>query len=91
MANRLKEIPWNIKPEWPEELLAFYHPETLAEIISLKHYFLDRTKNGTMDTIDCWIRMVAINRLTGHSNGFFSVYTMPPNQGGLSEVPNQNQ
>ena len=24
--------------------------------------------------------MVAINRLTGHSPGFFSVYTMPPNQ-----------
>jgi len=24
--------------------------------------------------------MVAVNRLTGHSPGFFSVYTMPPNQ-----------
>ena len=24
--------------------------------------------------------MVALNRLTGHSKGFFSVYTMPPNQ-----------
>jgi hypothetical protein len=24
--------------------------------------------------------MVACNRLTGHSNGFFSVYTLPPNQ-----------
>ena len=24
--------------------------------------------------------MVAINRLTGHSPGFFSVYTLPPNQ-----------
>ncbi len=24
--------------------------------------------------------MVAINRLTGHSGGFFSVYTLPPNQ-----------
>src|SRR5690242_10364456 len=27
-----------------------------------------------------WIRMVALNRLTGHSPGFFSVYTLPPNQ-----------
>ena len=27
-----------------------------------------------------WIRMVATNRLTGHSKGFFSVYTLPPNQ-----------
>ena len=24
--------------------------------------------------------MVAVNRLTGHSKGFFSVYTLPPNQ-----------
>jgi len=24
--------------------------------------------------------MVATNRLTGHSSGFFSVYTLPPNQ-----------
>ena len=24
--------------------------------------------------------MIAINRLTGHSSGFFSVYSMPPNQ-----------
>ena len=32
------------------------------------------------DYIDEWIRMIALNRLTGHSSGFFSVYTMPPNQ-----------
>jgi len=24
--------------------------------------------------------MIALNRLTGHSPGFFSVYTLPPNQ-----------
>ncbi len=30
--------------------------------------------------MDDWIRAVALNRLTGHSAGFFSVYTMPPNQ-----------
>ncbi|MHA1868151.1 MAG: site-specific DNA-methyltransferase, partial [Candidatus Heimdallarchaeaceae archaeon] len=27
-----------------------------------------------------WIRMVATNRLSGHSKGFFSVFTLPPNQ-----------
>ncbi len=32
------------------------------------------------DAADRWIRMVATNRLTGHSKGFFSVYTLPPNQ-----------
>ena len=35
---------------------------------------------GKEDTVDRWIRMVATNRLTGHSPGFFSVYTLPPNQ-----------
>ena len=33
-----------------------------------------------MDEVDEWIEMVAVNRLTGHSPGFFSVYTLPPNQ-----------
>jgi hypothetical protein len=33
-----------------------------------------------LDVVDAWIRMVAVNRLTGHSPGFFSVYTLPPNQ-----------
>ncbi len=30
--------------------------------------------------LDDWIALVALNRLTGHSSGFFSVYTLPPNQ-----------
>ena len=37
-------------------------------------------KGNEADTTDNWIRMVATNRLTGHSKGFFSVYTLPPNQ-----------
>ena len=39
-----------------------------------------RRPDGAPDPVDDWIRMVAINRLTGHSPGFFSVYTLPPNQ-----------
>jgi len=62
------------------ELLAFYHADTLKEIIALKEYFIEREQQGTLDNIDAWIRMVATNRLSGHSNGFFSVYTLPPNQ-----------
>jgi hypothetical protein len=33
-----------------------------------------------LDPVDEWIALVALNRLTGHSAGFFSVYTLPPNQ-----------
>jgi hypothetical protein len=62
------------------ELLAFYHPETLGSLISLRRYFLDREAAGSLDSTDAFIRMVATTRLTGHSSGFFSVYTLPPNQ-----------
>lgn len=62
------------------DLSMFYHPETEAEIVSLRDYLKQRSDNGEEDEIDSWIRMVATNRLTGHSGGFFSVYTLPPNQ-----------
>lgn len=62
------------------DLSMFYHPETESELISLKDYLAGRKKAGSEDDIDRWIRMVATNRLTGHSSGFFSVYTLPPNQ-----------
>lgn len=77
---RLKEIDFSQAREWPEELLVFYHPDTLKQIVALKEYLLRRDAEGTLDTVDKWIRMTAINRLTGHSAGFFSVYTLPPNQ-----------
>ncbi|MGH6931482.1 MAG: DNA methyltransferase [Dongiaceae bacterium] len=59
-----------------DDLLAFYHPDTLRDIERLRTYF----QEATGDAIDDWIRMVCLNRLTGHSSGFFSVYTLPPNQ-----------
>ena len=93
--------------EFPEDLLAFYHPETLREICALKKYLLRALRQteamphrltcpdghplpfrrgegrgkGLDDlSTDAWLCMVALNRLTGHSPGFFSVYTLPPNQ-----------
>lgn len=76
VLERLGRIALAYGGEVWEELLVFYHPETLREICALKEYFLSRE----LDAVDEWIRMVAVNRLTGHSAGFFSVYTMPPNQ-----------
>lgn len=63
-----------------EDLLVFFAPETLRELYAWREYFRRREAEGTFDPIDGWIRMVACNRLTGHSKGFFSVYTLPPNQ-----------
>ena len=80
IEDRIKTIGLNSDCEFPEELLVFYHSETLKAVVNLKNYILDKESEGKLDPIDSWIRMVATNRLTGHSNGFFSVYTLPPNQ-----------
>ena len=80
LIKRLDSIPIKEKVEADIDLSMFYHPKTEAEIVSLKEYLDERRGNGTEDNIDRWIRMVATNRLTGHSKGFFSVYTLPPNQ-----------
>jgi len=77
---RLKKINFKTADEWPEKLLVFFDPETLREICALKKYLLDKKNKGQLDNVDYWIWMVATNRLTGHSPGFFSVYTLPPNQ-----------
>jgi hypothetical protein len=81
IARRLGQIKWDTGEFDDAELLAFYSPRTLRHICALRvwlreHAPLDRAP----DLVDDWIRMVAINRLTGHSPGFFSVYTLPPNQ-----------
>ena len=62
------------------DLSMFFHPKTLDEILSLKNYFIEKEKKNTLTNVEKWIRMVLTNRLTGHSKGFLSVYTLPPNQ-----------
>jgi hypothetical protein len=80
VTARLQELPLDQPGEEPGDLLAFFHPEVLRAISSLRRHFLERTAQGALDEVDDWIRMVALNRLTGHSAGFLSVYTLPPNQ-----------
>ena len=81
IEDRLKEIQWNtFNSITDQELLTFYHKDTLTKLEGLKQYIIDKRNNNQLDIIDKWISMVAVNRLTGHSPGFFSVYTLPPNQ-----------
>ncbi|MEO5494103.1 MAG: DNA methyltransferase [Sphingomonas sp.] len=82
IAVRLATVPWNDRPALRNDLLAFYHPETLRELTVLREWLLREAPldEPRPDPAIDWIRMVAINRLTGHSPGFFSVYTLPPNQ-----------
>jgi hypothetical protein len=78
---RLREIPWEDGEIERDDLFAFYHEDTLRQICALRRHLLENAPiNCDPNPIDDWIRMVAINRLTGHSPGFFSVYSLPPNQ-----------
>ena len=80
VSERLHSLDLSSSDDYSENLTVFFHPETLNEICALRSYLRKLHAEGTMDAVDEWIEMVAVNRLTGHSRGFFSVYTLPPNQ-----------
>lgn len=83
VSDRLDTIPFDKSQKADIDLSMFYHADTEGEIVSLRNYLL--SKHDNMDYVDKWIRMVATNRLTGHSKNFFSVYTLPPNQAASQE------
>jgi hypothetical protein len=80
VAQRLQTVGAGDTTDADDELRVFFHPETLCRIRGLRAWLSRRAVDGDLDSVDRWIRMVALNRLTGHSPGFFSVYTLPPNQ-----------
>ena len=82
---RLNALDLEQKTRSDIDLSMFFHPDTERELLNLRAYLNARRRSRSEDAIDRWIRMVATNRLTGHSPGFFSVYTLPPNQAVLPE------
>ena len=82
IADALRSVDWARGKIRRDDLLAFYHPATLAHLEALRDWLAERARPGATrtDPVADWIRMVAINRLTGHSPGFFSGRSMPPNQ-----------
>ena len=80
VEQALGDVDFSDAGELPEELLVFYHPDTLRQICALRKHLASREETGRLTAADRWMQMVALNRLTGHSPGFFSVYTLPPNQ-----------
>jgi hypothetical protein len=82
VAEALAAIPWSRGRIEREDLLVFYHPDTLRGLGALRAWLAERAPlaDQAPDPVADWIRMVALNRLTGHSPGFFSGRTMPPNQ-----------
>lgn len=55
-----------------ERFAPFYDFDTYREIVALKHYLADHRSDA-----DRFIEMIALSRLHGHSQGFFSVYSFP--------------
>lgn len=82
VEDALAGVPWAKGKVRRPDLLAFYHPETLAQIDALQQWLGDVAPlaDPTPPPAADWVRMVALNRLSGHSAGFFSGRSMPPNQ-----------
>lgn len=80
VKQRLTEIDLSKPIKKEIDLSMFYHTDTFRELLNLRAYLITKANSNSLDNIDQWIRMVATNRLTGHSTNFFSGYTFPPNQ-----------
>lgn len=84
ITSRLSEIDFecnDIDLSTEEDMSMFYHDLTYKELLSLrKHLANNRTD------VDRFIEMIAISRLHGHSNGFFSAYSFPQ-----ISIPKSNQ
>jgi DNA methylase len=80
IGQRLQEIPIEKGIIERDDLSVFFGKQTLRDIHGLRSWLLQREASGSIDIVDKWIRMVAINRLTGHSIGYLSGRTLPPNQ-----------
>jgi hypothetical protein len=79
VEGRLLTIPRDGEPR-DIDLSMFYDAKTEHEIAAIRAYLCRKREQESGDAVDRWIAMVATNRLTGHSPGFFSVYSLPPNQ-----------
>ena len=90
VGARLASLDLDGPAEHPDGFDVFFHERTLNQICRLRAYLHERCAAGADDAVDRWIQMVAINRLTGHSPGFFSVYTLPPNQAASIERQRKN-
>lgn len=82
VRKALGTIDWTNGEIKRNDLLAFYHPKTLIKLEALKTWIRQEisSEGSNPNPLVDWIRMVAISRLSGHSPGFFSGRSLPPNQ-----------
>ena len=93
IQKALMRIDWTVPVDVPVELLAFYHPETLRRLCILRDYLRDRAPldDNSPDPALDWIRMVAINRLTGHSARILFGLFSSAESGGERRCPAQDK
>ena len=65
--GRLRSLRFAARPRSGLDLSMFFHPDTEFELLGVREYLFRRWISGAEDSADRWIRMVATNRLTGHS------------------------
>jgi hypothetical protein len=80
VAEALLEIDWRAGRVDRPDLLAFYGPSTLQQICALRAWLQTYAAGEHPPPVTDWIRAVSLHLLSGHSPGFFSVRSMPPNQ-----------
>ncbi len=76
--DRIHKINFNKKRPEPtcEEKIRFYpffHPDTFKEILNLRDEYLHNQEDKVLK----YIYYIALTRLHGHTDGFFSVYSFP--------------
>ncbi len=72
LQKEIQPTPHEIKMLSP-----FYHPQTMREILNLRHLIQKNIQCPEQDPELAMIGMAALSRLHGHSPGFFSTYSFP--------------
>ena len=72
---RLNEVNFNAPvslEDYNSTLYAFYDAQTYRELVNLKKFL-----QAKRDRVNCFIELLALSSLHGHTQGHFSVYTSP--------------
>lgn len=72
---RLNDVNFNAPvglDDFNSALYAFYDPQTYRELCNLRKFL-----NQKRDRVNCFIELLAVSRLHGHTQGHFSVYSSP--------------
>lgn len=82
------QIPVAIEEECRRDLLAYFSPQILEQLLSLRQYLLVRQQENKLDQIDRWLSFVMTERLLGSDASYFSYPTL---SAGLATRPEQQR